>query len=56
MGNNASWGSKYSWGAAFTVASVWFGTHVGGGFASGNQIIQYYSQYGITAAIYPCFP
>ena len=53
MGNNASWGSKYSWGAAFTVASVWFGTHVGGGFASGNQIIQYYSQYGITAAIYP---
>ena len=53
MSNNASWGSKYSWGAAFTVASVWFGTHVGGGFASGNQIIQYYSQYGITAVIYP---
>ena len=53
MSNNSSWGAKYSWGAAFTVASVWFGTHVGGGFASGNQIIQYYSQYGITAAIYP---
>ncbi len=53
MSNNASWGSKNSWGVAFTVASVWFGTHVGGGFASGNQIIQYYSQYGITGAIYP---
>ena len=53
MGNNASWGSKYSWGAAFTVASVWFGTHVGGGFASGNQVIQYYAQYGWTAVIYP---
>ena len=46
---------KSSWAAAFTVASVWFGTHVGGGFASGNQVIQYYSQYGITAAIYPLF-
>ena len=53
MSNNASWGSKYSWGAAFTVASVWFGTHVGGGFASGNQIIQYYAQYGWTAVIFP---
>ena len=26
---------KSGWAAAFTVASVWFGTHVGGGFASG---------------------
>lgn len=53
MNNKASWGSKYSWGAAFSVASVWFGTHVGGGFASGNQVIQYFSQYGWTAVIYP---
>ncbi len=53
MGNNASAGTKASWAAAFTVASVWFGTHVGGGFASGNQIIQFYSQYGITAVVYP---
>ena len=28
------------WGTAFSVASVWFGTHVGGGFATGNQAIQ----------------
>ena len=44
---------KSSWAAAFTVASVWFGTHVGGGFASGNQVIQYFAQYGWTAAIFP---
>jgi len=53
MSNNSNWGSKYSWGAAFSVASVWFGTHVGGGFASGNQVIQYFAQYGVTAIIYP---
>lgn len=53
MQNKPLWGDKYSWAAAFSVASVWFGTHVGGGFASGNQVIQYFAQYGITAAIYP---
>ena len=45
--------AKSGWAAAFTVASVWFGTHVGGGFASGNQVIQYFASYGITGAIYP---
>ena len=35
-----------SWAVAFTVASVWFGTHVGGGFASGNQVIGYFAQFG----------
>ena len=44
---------KSGWAAAFTVASVWFGTHVGGGFASGNQVIQYFANYGWTAVIYP---
>lgn len=44
---------KGGWAAAFTVASVWFGTHVGGGFASGNQVIQYFANYGYTAVIYP---
>lgn len=50
MNNNAA---KSSWAVAFTVASVWFGTHVGGGFASGNQVVNYFSQYGWTAVIYP---
>lgn len=45
--------TRGTWAAGFTVASVWFGTHVGGGFATGNQIIQYYTKYGWTAAIYP---
>ena len=45
---------KNSWALAFTVASVWFGTHVGGGFASGNQVIGYFSKYGsVTALLYP---
>ena len=44
---------KNSWAMAFTVASVWFGTHVGGGFASGNQVIVYFAQYGWTSLLYP---
>lgn len=44
---------KGSWAAGFTVASVWFGTHVGAGFATGNQVINYFVQYGWTAAIFP---
>ena len=45
---------KNSWAIAFTVASVWFGTHVGGGFASGNQVIGYFAKYGpVVALIYP---
>lgn len=44
---------KSTWAAGFTVASVWFGTHVGGGFASGNQVVQYFAQYGALAALFP---
>lgn len=50
---NKSSALKSGWATAFAVASVWFGTHVGGGFASGNQVVNYFSQYGWTAAIYP---
>ena len=39
---------KSSWAAAFTVASVWFGTHVGAGFATGNQVVNYFVQYGLS--------
>ena len=45
--------TRGTWAAGFAVASVWFGTHVGGGFATGNQIVQYFVYYGWTAAIYP---
>ncbi len=37
---------KVSLGTCFSIASVWFGSHAGGGFASGNQATQYYVQYG----------
>ena len=33
----------------FAVACVLFGSHAGGGFATGNQATQYYVQYGWTA-------
>lgn len=42
---------KVSLGTCFSVASVWFGSHAGGGFASGNQATQYYVQYGWYAPI-----
>ncbi len=44
---------KSTWAAGFAVASVWFGTHVGGGFASGNQVVQYFSSYGPLSIIFP---
>ncbi|MGS0763351.1 YkvI family membrane protein [Syntrophomonas curvata] len=31
---------------AFGMAAVWFGTHCGGGFATGNQEVNFYVQYG----------
>ena len=40
-----------SFGTLFSVASVWFGSHAGGGFATGNQATQYYVQYGWYAPI-----
>lgn len=38
-------------GAIFGVAAVLFGSHAGGGFATGNQETQYYVQFGWTAPI-----
>jgi len=32
--------------AYFAVAFVWFTTHFGGGFASGAQVVQYYTKFG----------
>ena len=37
----------------FSVAAVWFGTHVGGGFATGNQTVQYFVKYRFTALFMP---
>ena len=51
--NEKSAVTKGTLAAGFSVASVWFGTHVGAGFATGNQVLQYYVEYGWTAVIFP---
>ncbi len=38
---------------AFGMAAVWFGTHCGGGFATGNQELNFYCVYGWYAAFLP---
>ncbi len=40
-----------SMAAIFGVAAVLFGSHAGGGFATGNQETQYYVQFGWTAPL-----
>ncbi len=34
--------SKVGFLTAFQVAAVWFGAHVGGGFATGNQTMNFF--------------
>lgn len=46
-------GKKASLISLFGVASVWFGNHAGGGFATGNQATQYYVKHGWTAVFLP---
>jgi uncharacterized membrane protein YkvI len=40
-------------GAIFALGAVWFGAHVGGGFASGNQTLQYFVRFGWTSIWFP---
>jgi uncharacterized membrane protein YkvI len=40
-------------GTIFALGAVWFGAHVGGGFASGNQTLQYFVRFGWTAIWFP---
>lgn len=42
-----------SWAEIFSIGCVWFGTHVGGGFATGNQVYQFYVSYGWLGAFMP---
>ncbi len=37
---------EVSMGTIFGVVAVWFGAHAGGGFASGNQNMNFFVQYG----------
>ncbi len=49
-GNN---GGKKSWLIAFEVAAVWFGAHVGGGFATGNQTMNFFVKHGASSIWLP---
>lgn len=42
---------KMGFASIFSVSCVWFASHAGGGFATGNQATQYYVQYGWFAPI-----
>ncbi|MFC2164103.1 hypothetical protein ACFLT2_03790 [Acidobacteriota bacterium] len=41
--------------ASLAVAFVWFTTHFGGGFASGRQVVEFFTQYGWYALFMPIF-
>lgn len=43
---SASTAVKSGLAVAFGMAAVWFGTHCGGGFATGNQEVNFYVKYG----------
>lgn len=45
--------NKVSWIDIFGVASVCFGIHVGGGFATGNQTVNFFVSYGWTTVFFP---
>lgn len=49
MGNSKSG----SIGTSFAMAAVWFATHSGGGFATGNQEVNFFVKYGWYAAFLP---
>ncbi len=38
---------KTNWGAAFQIAAVYVGTVVGAGFATGREIVEFFSRFGI---------
>lgn len=46
MGNK-----KINWGLAYSIGAIWFGSHVGGGFASGNQAWNFYGRFGAAGII-----
>lgn len=42
---------KTNWGAAFQIAAVYVGTVVGAGFATGREIVEFFSRFGIIGLI-----
>ena len=44
---------KIPFGTTFGVAAVWFGAHVGGGFATGNQTRAFFVRFGYSSIFLP---
>ncbi|WP_315523722.1 hypothetical protein [Fusobacterium massiliense] len=44
---------KIQFGTTFGVAAVWFGAHVGGGFATGNQTRAFFVRFGYSSIFLP---
>lgn len=42
---------RTNWGAAFQIAAVYVGTVVGAGFATGREIVEFFSRFGIFGLI-----
>lgn len=42
---------KTNWGAAFQIAAVYVGTVVGAGFATGREIVEFFSRFGFIGLI-----
>lgn len=45
--------SKIAWGVVFSSMAVWLSTKAGGGFITGTQMSQYFTQYGWPAIFTP---
>lgn len=42
---------KTNWGAAFQIAAVYVGTVVGAGFATGREIVEFFTRFGFIGLI-----
>ena len=45
--------SSFGWGLGLSMGAVWFATHCGGGFATGNQEVNFYVRFGWYSAFLP---
>ncbi|SCM83785.1 conserved membrane hypothetical protein [uncultured Sporomusa sp.] len=43
------------WGVGLSMGAAWFATHCGGGFATGNQEVNFYVRFGWYSIILPIF-
>ncbi len=51
--SNSNGNGKVSWGTIISTSCVAFGIHVGGGFATGNQTVNFFVKYGWMTVFMP---